>query len=137
MKKNKSVAVVLILMIIICHLLVTFFKVNTDYFKYNYKFDKSEIVEAEVFYKQRKTIKQSRNRINLNFWYNGEEYLQEYWRGLFEYAGEKTCMHVIKTVEAPDTVIFVRDLIIPFQYTTYILFIIFFCISIFIRHFRH
>ena len=72
MKKNKSVAVVLILMIIICHLLVTFFKVNTDYFKYNYKFDKSEIVEAEVFYKQRKTIKQSRNRINLNFWYNGE-----------------------------------------------------------------
>ena len=40
MKKNKSVAVVLILMIIICHLLVTFFKVNTDYFKYNYKFDK-------------------------------------------------------------------------------------------------
>jgi len=37
MKKNKSVAVVLILMIIICHLLVTFFKVNTDYFKYNYK----------------------------------------------------------------------------------------------------
>lgn len=101
MKKNKSVAVVLILMIIICHLLVTFFKVNTDYFKYNYKFDKSEIVEAEVFYKQRKTIKQSRNRINLNFWYNGEEYLQEYWRGLFEYAGEKTCLHVIKTVEAP------------------------------------
>ena len=121
MKKNKSVAVVLILMIIICHLLVTFFKVNTDYFKYNYKFDKSE----------------SRNRINLNFWYNGEEYLQEYWRGLFEYAGEKTCLHVIKTVESPDTVIFVRDLIIPFQYTTYILFIIFFCISIFIRHFRH
>ena len=60
MKKNKSVAVVLILMIIICHLLVTFFKVNTDYFKYNYKFDKSEIVEAEVFLKQRKTIKQSK-----------------------------------------------------------------------------
>ena len=54
MKKNKSVAVVLILMIIICHLLVTFFKVNTDYFKYNYKFDKSEIVEAK---KNNKTIK--------------------------------------------------------------------------------
>lgn len=92
-------------MIIICHLLVTFFKVNTDYFKYNYKFDKSEIVEAEVFYKQRKTIKQSRNRINLNFWYNGEEYLQEYLRGLLNMQEEKTCLHVIKTVEAPDTVI--------------------------------
>ena len=56
MKKNKSVAVVLILMIIICHLLVTFFKVNTDYFKYNYKFDKSEIVEAEVFYQETESI---------------------------------------------------------------------------------
>ena len=45
MKKNKSVAVVLILMIIICHLLVTFFKVNTDYFKYKYK--KFDVVYAD------------------------------------------------------------------------------------------
>ena len=136
-KRNKCFSVILILLMIGSDLLVTFFKVNADYFKYNYKFDESELVEAEVFDKQRRTIKQSADKVNLNFWYEGEEYLQECWRGLFEYGGDKTCLHVIKTVETPDTVIFVRDLIIPFQYTKYILLIIFCCISFFIRHLKH
>lgn len=82
MKKTKYYSVIVISIIIIIHLIATFLKVNADYFKYNYKFDEAEIVEAEVAYRQRRSIKQSSDRINLWFEYDRKTHSQECWRGL-------------------------------------------------------
>lgn len=105
--------------------IITLFWSNRDFFRYYYKFDSGDVIEA-VVPQSEKYGRTPLWTIKLEFQYEDKRYAQSFPKKIFEDAGDTTELHAITNPLHPEKPIFVRNFIIPHIFSYVLLYIIFF-----------